>query len=218
MPVNLLQEIFYRLLANYGPRNWWPGETTFEICAGAILTQNTNWNNVEKAIANLKKADALSLDKIASLKKDELAELIRPTGYYNLKASRLQEFIFFLKQEHQGSFERLFSHPWQQTRVELLNIKGIGPETADSILLYAGNKPSFVVDSYTRRIYSRLGIVTEGISYDELRKYFMDHLPHELYLFNEYHALIVELGKQVCRKSPKCSHCCLSALCPVYIS
>lgn len=211
---NRLFRIFELLLSYYGPRHWWPAETPFEVCVGAILTQNTNWGNVEKAIANLKTAGRLSVNGIAGLPQDDLATLIRPAGYYNLKAARLQAFTAFLQQQYQGSIDLLFAGPWQQTRTELLTVKGIGPETADSILLYAGQKTSFVVDAYTRRIFSRLGIVSDRICYEKLRNCFMDQLSEDPALFNEYHALIVELGKSVCRPTPQCSSCCLGALCP----
>lgn len=208
-----LQELFATLLAQYGHRHWWPGETPFEVCVGAILTQNTNWGNVEKAIANLKAADRLSIMGINSLLPDELAALIRPAGYFNVKAARLQAFTAFVLQAYDGSLDRLFTGPWQITRQELLAVKGIGPETADSILLYAGQKPSFVVDAYTRRIFSRLGLVDEQVGYDRLRDFFMDRLPQDTVLFNEYHALIVELGKQACRPKSRCNACCLAASC-----
>jgi endonuclease-3 related protein len=213
MTTQRLIQIFDTLLSHYGPRHWWPGETPFEVCVGAILTQNTNWGNVEKAIANLKAADRLSMTGINSLLPDELAALIRPAGYFNVKATRLQAFTAFVLQEYGGSLERLFAGPWQTTRHELLAVKGIGPETADSILLYAGQKPSFVVDAYTRRIFSRVGLVDEQISYEELRDFFMARLPQDTALFNEYHALIVELGKQACRPKPQCTACCLAARC-----
>lgn len=208
-----LQNIFETLLHRYGPRHWWPGETPFEVCVGAILTQNTNWSNVEKAIANLKAADHLTVTGIAELQPAVLAALIKPAGYFNIKADRLQTFIRFLQQKHQGSLEQLFDNPWQETRIELLAVRGIGPETADSILLYAGNKPSFVVDTYTRRIFSRLGMVPEEIKYDALRQFFMEQLPSDTSLFNEYHALIVELAKDCCRTRPRCSVCCLAEQC-----
>lgn len=218
MAGNQLQKVFSTLLTTYGPRHWWPGETPFEVCVGAILTQNTNWGNVEKAITNLKAAGRLSITGIASLVPDELAALIRPAGYFNVKAARLQAFTGFVQQNYHGSLDQLFAGPWQTTRHELLAVKGIGPETADSILLYAGQKPSFVVDAYTRRIFSRLGFVDEQISYDQLRNYFMDRLTIDTTLFNEYHALIVELGKQACRPKPQCRSCCLSARCQYYAS
>lgn len=206
-------EIYGELLSAYGPRHWWPGETPFEVCAGAILTQNTNWGNVEKAIANLKAADSLSIRGMAALARETLAALIRPAGYFNVKADRLLQFVNFLQEQHQSSLEQLFSAPWPRTRIELLSVKGIGPETADSILLYAGGKPSFVVDAYTRRIFSRIGLVDEQISYDQLRSFFMDRLPGDAALFNEFHALIVEHAKQYCRTKPICSSCCLRTCC-----
>lgn len=218
MADNRLQNIFSTLLTTYGPCHWWPGETPFEVCVGAILTQNTNWGNVEKAIANLKAADRLSITGISTLLPDQLAALIRPAGYFNVKAARLQAFTAFLLQEYGGSLDQLFAGPWQTTRHKLLAVKGIGPETADSILLYAGQKPSFVVDAYTRRIFSRLGLVDEQISYDRLRDYCMERLTLDTALFNEYHALIVELGKQACRPRPRCNVCCLSASCQHYAS
>lgn len=213
MADNPLTKIFTILLNCYGPRHWWPGDTPFEVCVGAILTQNTNWGNVEKAITNLKSAGRLSVEGLASLAPEQLATLIRPAGYFNVKAVRLQTFVRFLQEQHQGKLEQLFNGPWQETRNQLLSVKGIGPETADSILLYAGNKPSFVVDSYTRRIFNRLGLVDEQCSYDDLRQFFMDRLPHETALFNEYHALIVELGKAVCRPRPRCDSCYLTDIC-----
>lgn len=208
-----LLQIYDELFERYGPQHWWPGETPFEVCVGAILTQNTNWGNVEKAIANLKAAEVLSVIGIARLEPSALAELIRSAGYFNVKATRLQSFVRFLQDQHQGNLEHLFSAPWQQTRAELLAVRGIGPETADSILLYAGQKPSFVVDAYTRRIFSRLGLVPEEIGYDQLRDFFMAALPTSANLFNEYHALIVQLGKQHCRPRPGCESCCLSPYC-----
>lgn len=208
-----LLQIFTDLLDCYGTRHWWPGETPFEVCIGAILTQNTNWGNVEKAIANLKAANCLNIRGIASCAPHELAALIRPAGYFNIKADRLQSFVRFLDTHHQGNLEQLFEAPWQTTRSELLAVRGIGPETADSILLYAGNKPTFVVDAYTRRIFSRLGLVPEQINYDGLQHLFMQHLPPDVGLFNEYHALLVELGKQVCRPRPRCPACCLQKQC-----
>lgn len=209
-----LVTIFDRLLARYGHRHWWPGETPFEVCVGAILTQNTNWSNVEKAIANLRAADCLSAQAIASLPPGELAALIRPAGYFNVKAQRLQEFVGFLLAHAQGDLNRLFTLDWHLLRHQLLAVRGIGPETADSMLLYAGNQPSFVVDTYTRRIFSRLGLVDETIAYEPLRSLFMEHLPADSALYNEYHALIVEHGKQVCRPRPRCGACCLADGCP----
>ncbi len=210
---SILSDIFKTLLNRYGHRHWWPGETAFEVCVGAILTQNTNWSNVEKAIENLKKAGLLTVEGFSGITKDELALMIRPAGYFNVKAQRLLDFVNFLKNKHNNNIDLLFANRWQETRNELLSVRGIGPETADSILLYAGNKPSFVVDAYTRRIFSRLGLVEEGICYDDLRIFFMERLPQDTTLFNEYHALIVQLGKENCRSKPRCSDCCLLNCC-----
>lgn len=205
--------IFQRLLEHYGPRDWWPADSPFEVCVGAILTQNTNWGNVEKAIANLKAADRLTPSAIASLPPQELAALIRPAGYFNVKARRLQSFCSFVLEAAHGDLARLFAQDWQQLRQWLLAVNGIGPETADSILLYAANQPSFVVDAYTRRIFSRLGLVDEAIAYEPLRSFCMQQLPPDRQLYNELHALIVEHGKQHCRPRPRCEGCCLAAQC-----
>lgn len=208
-----LIKLFERLLDCYGHRQWWPAESPFEVCVGAILTQNTNWGNVEKALANLKEAGRLSPQGISTLLPDELAALIRPAGYFNVKARRLQEFVGFLMAQTGGALQRLFAMDFRQLRPLLLAVRGIGPETADSMLLYAGNQPSFVVDAYTRRIFSRLGLVDEGIGYEALRRFFMESLPSDAALYNEYHALIVEHGKQICRPRPRCERCCLAVWC-----
>lgn len=208
-----LLQIYGMLLEQYGPQYWWPAETPFEVCIGAILTQNTSWSNVEKAIASLKAADLLTVSAIAGLEPSVLAALIRPAGYFNVKAVRLQQFVRFLQTQHQGCLEHLFAGPWQETRAELLAVKGIGPETADSILLYAGHKPSFVVDTYTRRIFSRLGLVTPESGYHVVRDFFMHNLPQDCALFNEYHALLVAHAKQACRTQPRCAACCLAPAC-----
>ena len=208
-----LGSIFERLQERYGARNWWPAESPFEVCVGAILTQNTNWGNVEKAIARLKGAGRLSVEGIATLQTEELAALIRPAGYFNVKAGRLQEFVTFLQAEAGGNLDQLFMHDRQHLRRLLLDVRGIGPETADSILLYAGNLPSFVVDAYTKRIFSRLGLVDALIGYEPLRDFFMERLPEDARLYNEYHALIVEHGKQYCRPRPLCAGCCLADSC-----
>ncbi len=204
---NLLLEIFNTLLVRYGPRFWWPAETPFEVCVGAILTQNTNWGNVEKAVANLKAEGILSPAGLRDVPMERLAELIRPAGYFNVKSSRLKGFIVWLFMEHGGCLERMFAGDWRTLREELLKVKGVGPETGDSILLYAGGKPSFVVDAYTRRLFSRFGLVPETASYEEVRSFFMKNLPADAGLFNEYHALIVEHCKERCRKKPFCRGC-----------
>ncbi len=206
--------VIYQLLFNhYGPQHWWPGETPFEVTIGAILTQNTNWSNVEKAITNLKQADALSCDAIVAVEQEKLEEMIRPSGYFRQKAERLKLFCWHLADHHQGSIEQLVGQPLEIARRELLSLKGIGPETADSILLYAGNRLSFVVDAYTNRVFARLGILKEGEKYEQVRQLFMSGLPEDVQLYNEYHALIVIHCKDFCRKKPLCDGCPCRHLC-----
>ncbi len=191
-----------------GPQGWWPGETPFEVCVGAILTQNTNWQNVERAINNLKKKGLLSPQALHELPEDVLAELIRPAGYFRVKARRLKNFIRFLVENFEGDLARLFALPLEEARQALLTVSGIGPETADSILLYAGEKPTFVIDAYTRRILIRHGLATEEMGYEDLREMFMRHLPEDSALYNEYHALLVAVGKNFCRpQNPRCEEC-----------
>jgi endonuclease III related protein len=205
-------EVFEALFKRYGALNWWPAETPFEVCVGAILTQNTNWVNVEKAVVNLKRAGVLSAEALHEMEKERLAELIRPSGFFNVKSDRLKEFVGWMLDRY-GSLDAMFNGEWQPLREELLAVRGIGRETCDSILLYAGDKPSFVVDAYTRRLFSRLGLVGESAGYEELRALFMNALPHDRALFNEYHALIVEHCKRHCRKKPLCEGCPLKGLC-----
>jgi endonuclease-3 related protein len=183
-----------------GPSRWWPGETPFEVAVGAILTQNTNWKNVEKAIANLKELDLLSAERMYALPQGELAELIRPAGYYNIKAVRLRNFLEFLRNEAEFDMDALKVQGLHEVREKVLSVKGIGPETADSILLYALEMPTFVVDAYTHRLMVRHGLVDEDVDYHELRALFMDSLPEDVALYNEFHALIVRVGKDWCRK------------------
>jgi len=206
-------EVFDLLFQRYGALNWWPAETPFEVCVGAILTQNTNWLNVEKAIANLRREGLLSPEALWELEEARLADLIRPSGFFNVKSDRLKEFIGWVLKDH-GNLEAMFDGDWRVLREKLLAVRGIGRETCDSILLYAGAKPTFVVDAYTKRLFSRLGLVRETDSYEEVRALFMDALPEDRYLFNEYHALIVEHCKQHCRKKPLCDGCPLRPLCP----
>jgi endonuclease-3 related protein len=209
-----LEEIFKRLFDRFGPLDWWPAETPFEVCVGAILTQNTAWSNVEKAICALKQAGIMSPDSLHGCDPEKLARLIRPAGYFNVKSRRLKDFTAWLSLNHHGSLERMFAGNWQKLRTELLQVRGIGPETADSILLYAGNKPSFVVDAYTRRLFRRLGLLPETAGYDQTRDLFMSTLPEDVRLFNEYHAQIVEQCKRFCRSKPLCSGCPLYDSCP----
>ncbi len=204
---NRLISIYKTLYSHFGPQNWWPGDTPFEVCVGAILTQNTAWQNVEKAIANLKKEKILNPHKINRLPAKRLAKLITPVGYFNIKAKRLKNFISFLCKRYDGKVGKMFSNSSDHLRGHLLDVNGIGPETADSILLYAGNVPIFVVDAYTKRIFNRLNLTPEDITYHEMQEIFMKNLPLDAVLFNEYHALIVMLGKNYCKKKPLCKEC-----------
>ncbi len=208
-----LTTVYNKLRSHYGSQDWWPAETPFEVILGAILTQNTNWNNVEKAIANLRQADALTLDAILCLDREALEQLIRPSGFFRQKAERLQLFCSHIREQHNGSLDHLFGQKLDVAREELLSLKGIGPETADSILLYAGQRPSFVVDAYTQRLFGRLGVFSGKEKYDEIRALFMGNLPREISLYNEYHALIVLHCKEFCRKTPRCQGCPCGDIC-----
>ncbi|MFH1854231.1 MAG: endonuclease III domain-containing protein [Candidatus Omnitrophota bacterium] len=203
-----LLNIYNLLFKRFGPRHWWPGNTKLEIIVGAILTQNTAWVNVEKAIFNLKKRKVLNVRRLLSISEDKLSELIRPAGYFNVKAGRLKNFLNFLRTSYGGSINKMFKTETERLRRELLSLNGIGPETADSILLYAGNRPVFVVDAYTKRVFLRHGFISSDATYDDLQSLFMKNLLPEEKLFNEFHALIVELGKNICRsKKPLCDKC-----------
>lgn len=204
------------LLAAFGPQYWWPGETPFEVMVGAVLTQNTAWTNVERAIANLKAADALACPAILDMPAPALAELIRPAGFFNVKSQRLRALCAFLRDEGVEAMpERLAqSAPLPHLRHKLLAVHGVGEETADSILLYALGLPSFVVDAYTRRVFTRLGLLAGGEPYGQIQALFQRHLPASLALYNEYHALIVRLGKDFCRPRPRCGGCPLADFCP----
>ncbi|MBI1910206.1 MAG: endonuclease III domain-containing protein [Deltaproteobacteria bacterium] len=197
-----------------GPQHWWPGETPFEVCVGAILTQNTNWQNVEKAIVNLKSKDLLDPHRIYALSPRQLAELIRPAGYFNIKTKRLRNFLKFLIDEYEGNLNRMFEERLETLREKLLNVSGIGKETADSILLYAGNKPVFVVDAYTKRILLRHEMIDEEADYDQVQEYLTSHLPEDRKLYNEFHALIVMIGKNFCKTKPDCERCPLKEFLP----
>lgn len=200
-------KIYQKMFDALGPQQWWPGETPFEIIIGAILTQNTNWSNVEKAIRNLRTAGKLSPEGIHELSVTELAQLIRPSGFFNVKARRVKTFINWLFSRYGGNLSGMFNQDLQILRDELLSVKGIGPETADSILLYAGNLPTFVVDAYTHRIFSRHGFVSEESTYDEMKSFFEENLPKDVKLYNEYHALLVNIGKMFCRPKKACEQC-----------
>lgn len=207
-----LLNIYHTLYERYGPQHWWPGETRFEIIVGAILTQNTKWKNVEKAISNLKNAGCLTPKALDALPIEELAALIRPAGYYNLKAQRLKHFLNWLFEKHDGALEPLEQTGLSALREQLLAIKGIGPETADSICLYAFEKPIFVVDSYTARIFGRHGMIEAPSGYKQIQEAFHAELEREAALFNEFHALIVRVGKEYCKPKPVCDGCPLEGL------
>jgi endonuclease-3 related protein len=202
-----LLQVYAAMLDHFGPQRWWPAESPLEMMVGAILTQNTNWVNVEKAIKNLKKENALSTRRLHEMSKETLAALIRPAGYFNIKAGRLKNLIGHIIKEYEGDVHRLLGEDIPTLRSGLLGVKGVGPETADSIVLYAAHKPVFVVDAYTYRILNRHDIVDEARSYEELQDYFMDTLPEDVLLFQEFHALIVKTGKEYCKSKPVCDVC-----------
>lgn len=203
-----LQEIYDRLYQFYGPQNWWPAESRIEMLVGAVLTQNTNWQNVRKAIDALRTEGLLSFEALSSISVDALSLFIKSSGYYNLKAKRLKNLLQMIEDEYGGGLDDLLENEPHSARESLLSVKGIGPETADSILLYAGGHPLFVVDTYTHRIFSRHNLVPDDCDYQSLQDLFMDNLPHDSQLFNEYHALIVKTAKQFCKKNkPLCEKC-----------
>lgn len=209
---SILTDIYTRLFSCYGPQHWWPARTRFEVIVGAILTQSAAWSNVEKAIENLRQAGKLSPAALRQVSPAELAGLIYPCGYYNVKARKLQAFVRWLGEKYADNLDRLFAQDSASLRRQMLDIYGIGEETADSIMLYAGNKPVFVIDAYTRRIIDRLGLSPTGKTYAAYQALFAAHLPAEAGLFNEYHALLVKLAKEVCRTQPRCGQCCLNPL------
>ena len=199
---------FYSLLHDrYGPQNWWPAETRFECATGAILTQNTSWRNVEKAIAALRENSMLSAEKLRSVSHERLAVLIRPCGYYNLKAKRLKNFIDFLFSRYEGKIENMLDEETDKLREKLLSVNGIGEETADSILLYSLGKPVFVIDNYSRRILRRHRMIPKRASYAKIQELFAQSLPSDAGVFGEYHALIVKTGKLHCGKTARCDGC-----------
>ncbi len=206
-----LPKVYSVLRKAFGYQHWWPGDTPFEVMVGAILTQNTAWTNVEKAILNLKNSKKLSLNAFRRISKHELARLIRPAGYFNIKADRLKHFVTFFVKEYQGDLRRMRKESLGILRQKLLGVKGIGPETADSILLYALNKRSFVIDAYTKRIFSRHGLASAAESYDHWQRIFVKALPHNTRLYNDFHAQIVHVGKGFCRKEPRCGLCPLNS-------
>lgn len=209
--MNLLK-IYETLLGHYGKQHWWPADTPFEVIVGAILTQQASWTNVELAINNLKKSKKLTPKTIHNLSIKDLERLIKPSGFYKIKAKRLKNFTNFLFDKYNGSLKKLFSLSLIELRHELLSVNGIGKETADSIILYAAKKPTFVVDAYTIRIFNRFGLLKSN-KYEEVKEFFENNLPKDVNLFNEYHALIVELGKNICKIKPKCLKCPINRWC-----
>ena len=199
--------MYQKLWEAFGPQGWWPGDSPFEVILGAILTQNTNWNNVARVLAELKAEDLLQPRALLKMPEGELAQRLKPVGYFNVKARRLKSFLAFFAGRFQESLDLMARADLETLRPALLEVKGIGPETADSILLYALNKPTFVVDAYTFRILGRHGLVGETASYEEMHQTFMDHLAPEVPLYQEFHALLVRLGKDFCRPQPRCDDC-----------
>jgi endonuclease III related protein len=211
----MLIEVYRRLLSAFGPQHWWPGETRFEMMVGAMLTQNTSWQNVERAIGNLREADLLDPHALYAVPVEELEELIRPAGYFRVKAKRLRSLLEYLVERYDGSLDAMFQTSLSDLRQELLAVHGVGPETADSILLYAGGLPSFVVDAYTHRVFARHGWISYDSDYHQIQDYVQAELPQDVPMYNEFHALLVRLGKDYCRKSnPKCAECPLRELLP----
>ena len=209
-----LQLLYDKMFGHFGHRRWWPGDSNFEICVGAILTQSVSWKNVAKAIENLKNAGLLELDKMYQADPEAIENCIIPTLYYRQKAKKLKAFVNHVTENYAGNLSAFLGKDQGELREELLNLHGIGPETADSIILYAANKPVFVVDAYTRRIFARLGLFKDDISYAEMQGFFIRHLTPDVQFYNEYHALIVGVGNRFCsNKKPKCAECPLTGLC-----
>lgn len=208
----ILHDFYNALFKSFGPQGWWPGDSPFEIAVGAILTQNTNWGNVEMAIQNLKREKYLSAKKLYETPHEKLAALIRPAGYFNIKARRLKHFLSFLLNHYKGSMKRMDTADTLLLREGLINVNGIGPETADSILLYALDRPVFVIDAYTKRVLQRHGLVSDNATYHEIQELFHNNFPADVQLFNEYHALFVMVGKHYCKPKPRCEGCPLDVL------
>jgi endonuclease-3 related protein len=206
--------VYQRLLRHHGHAGWWPARTPFEVCLGAILTQNTAWTNVEQALAALRQRRLLSFRALDALDADTIAPLIRPAGYFNVKARRLRAFLDFLGREYGGRVAAMRRDAPSALRAKLLEVDGIGRETADSIVLYAAGLPLFVVDAYTRRVFARLGVIGGHEDYDAIQRLFMERLAPDVGLFNDYHAQIVLLAKDTCRPRPRCGVCPLRDLCP----
>ncbi len=208
-----LLEIYRKLLNHFGKQNWWPADSEFEMIVGAILTQCTSWKNVERVMENMKAKELINPKHMMEIDRENLRRIIKPVGYYNSKTEKLKAFVEFLYNRYNGDLYDFLAQPLPLLRKQLLSIYGIGPETADSIILYAANKPSFVVDAYTVRIFSRLGFIDKDTNYDKLKRFFEENLPRDVELYKEYHALIDELGKNFCRKEPHCKKCPLNEFC-----
>ena len=209
-----LDEVYDRLFSAFGPQHWWPGESPFEVMIGAILVQNTAWKNVQRAIDNLRDEGLLSPQALWRLPREELEELIRPAGYFRLKSGRLRNLLSYFMDRYDGSTEAMFATPVDLLREELLAVNGVGPETADSILLYAGGLRVFVVDTYTHRVLARHGWIGYDADYHAIQDHFESNLPSDAALYNEYHALLIRVGHDYCRKTPKCEECPLRDLLP----
>lgn len=210
----LLGRVYRRLAGRFGHAGWWPGESPFEVCVGAVLVQNTAWANVERTLSSLRARGLLSFEALHRLPPSRLAPLLRSSGTFRVKAQRLRALLDFLAREYGGRVERMGAEEPERLREKLLRVPGVGPETADSIALYAAAHPLFVVDAYTRRVFSRLGLLSGTEPYTVVQRFFMDRLPREAALYNDYHAQLVRLGKDVCRRRPRCPECPLEDLCP----
>ncbi len=211
-----VRAVYERLFAAYGPQHWWPADSAFEVMVGAVLTQNTAWTNVERALQRLAERIPLRAESILDLPHAVLADALRPAGYFNVKARRLRSFCDGYLEA--GGLEGLAALATPHLRRQLLGMHGVGPETADDMLLYAFGRPVFVVDAYTRRVFARLGLIEHEAGYETLRAAFEDALGPDAALFNEYHALIVRHGKERCRKRPECPGCCLRSICPAGVA
>ncbi len=209
-----LDEVYQQLYEALGPQHWWPAESAFEVVLGAVLVQNTAWRNVEKAIENLRQSDLLSAKAMYQLAPEELEELIRPAGYFRMKTRRIRNLLDYVFTQHEGSLSAMLKVDTETLREELLQINGIGPETADSILLYAAERPVFVIDTYTNRILKRHGWIEHEADYSTIQAHFQTHLEADSQLYNEFHALLVRIGNLYCRKKPRCEECPLSKWLP----
>jgi endonuclease III related protein len=203
----LLMDYYRAMLAHFGPRDWWPADSAFEVCVGAVLTQNTAWRNAAKAITNLKEASCMDPESIHSMPQDRLSELIRPAGYFNVKAKRLKNLIRHIVEDHGSDLNSMFSDDLDTLRESLLSINGVGYETADSIILYAARRPVFVIDAYTKRILVRHGFAGEKVDYHAMQQLFHSHIPPDTELYNDFHAQIVGVGHRYCKRKPLCDEC-----------